>query len=120
VQNSRRYDVDPKLIASIVIIESRADPFAISNRDSVGIMQIHLRTWGPLADRENLNLFKVEDNIALGVRILKGYIAGNGLWEGVMRYKGWTSKPESEQQVDEYLQKVKRIYNPETVAAVLK
>ena len=30
-------------------------------------MQIHMPTWGHTAERQNLNLFKVEDNIALGV-----------------------------------------------------
>lgn len=119
VLNSRKYNVDPKLVAAIVIVESLANPFAISGRDSIGIMQIHLPTWGPIADRENINLFKVEDNIALGVRILKGYISRNGgIWEGVMRYKGWTDTPESQVQVDEYVQKVKRIYQPQLASAI--
>src|SRR5262245_28927913 len=41
VQSSQRYNLDPKLVASVVIVESRANPFAISNMDAVGIMQIH-------------------------------------------------------------------------------
>ncbi len=119
VQNSRKYNVDPKLVASIIIVESRANPFAISDSDSVGIMQIHLPTWGPVADKENINLFRVEDNVLLGIRILKGYISSNGgVWEGVMRYKGWTDTPESQAKVDEYVQKVKRIYQPETASLV--
>ena len=113
VENSRKNGLDPKLVASIIIVESRANPFAISDSNSVGIMQIHLPTWGPTADRENLNLFKVEDNIALGVRILKSYINQYGLWSGVMRYKGWIDTPESQESADEYLQKVKQIYRPE-------
>jgi soluble lytic murein transglycosylase-like protein len=112
VENSRKQGLDPKLVASIVIVESRANPFAISDASAVGVMQIHLPTWGRTADRENINLFKVEDNIALGVRILKGYVAQYGLWNGVMRYNGWVGTPESEANVDEYVQKVKQIYEP--------
>jgi Transglycosylase SLT domain len=116
VDSGKKYNVDPKLIAAIVIVESRANPFAISEADSVGVMQIHLPTWGETADRENINLFKVEDNVELGVRILSGYIAHYGLWEGVMRYQGMTDSPESQQKADDYAQKVRRIYQPQSVA----
>jgi Transglycosylase SLT domain len=118
VGSSRKYHLDPKLVASIIIVESRANPFAISDSSSVGIMQIHLPTWGRTADRQNVNLFKVEDNVAFGVRILRGYVARFGLWAGVMRYKGWTEDgSESQQKADEYVQKVKRIYQPQSQAA---
>jgi hypothetical protein len=116
VQSSRKYNLDPKLVASIVVVESRANPFAISDSSSVGIMQIHLPTWGPIADEENINLFKVEDNVAFGVRILKGYVTRFGLWPGVMRYKGWTDVADSQQKADDYVQKVKRIYAPQSVS----
>src|SRR5215470_14116077 len=37
VRSSKKYDVDPRLIASISIVESRGNPFAVSNADSIGI-----------------------------------------------------------------------------------
>jgi len=117
VQNSQKYNIDPRLVASIVIVESSANPFAISNADAVGVMQIHMPTWGTTADKENLNLFRAEDNIALGVRILKGYVARHGLWPGVMRYRGWIETPESKQEADDYAQKVRRIYQPDFVTS---
>jgi soluble lytic murein transglycosylase-like protein len=46
VASGLKYNVDPQLVASIIIVESGANPFAISESDSVGIMQIHLPTWG--------------------------------------------------------------------------
>jgi hypothetical protein len=73
-------------------------------------MQIHLGTWGVIADRENINLFKVEDNVEFGVRILRDYIEASDTWEGVARYRGKTDAPESQQAALEYVQKVKRIY----------
>ena len=94
-----------------MIVESRANPFAISDRESIGIMQIHLPTWGETVDQEGINLFKVEDNIDFGVRILKQYVDRYGLWQGVKRYKGWNpDSPVSEQNAEEYVEKIQRIY----------
>ena len=45
-QQCQKYKTDPRLVASIVIVESGANAFAVSEADSVGIMQIHLGTWG--------------------------------------------------------------------------
>src|SRR5207249_9820862 len=107
VRSGRKYDVDPFLIASIMIVESRANPFAISGSDSIGIMQIHVPTWGKTADQEGINLLKVEDNVDFGVRILKQYVDRYGLWQGVKRYKGWNPEnPVSAQNADEYVEKV--------------
>jgi soluble lytic murein transglycosylase-like protein len=108
--SSQKYKVDPKLIASIVIVESGADPFAVSSAESVGIMQIHLPTWGRIADRENINLFKIEDNVDFGVRILRGYIRRGDVWGGVARYLGASDTRESQQAAQAYVRKVQRIY----------
>jgi soluble lytic murein transglycosylase-like protein len=109
--SSNRHSVDPRLVASIIIVESGANPFAVSEADSVGLMQIHLRTWGKIADKENINLFKVEDNVDFGVRILRDYIEDAGdTWEGVARYRGKTEDPQSQETALEYVQKVQRTY----------
>jgi len=108
--SSKKYKMDPRLVASIMIVESGANPFAVSSAESVGIMQIHVRTWGEIAERENINLFKIEDNVDFGVRILRDYIASTDTWEGVARYRGKTDSPESQQGALEYVQKVQRVY----------
>ena len=111
VHTSRKYSIDSRLVASIMIVESRANPFAISDRGSIGIMQIHVPTWGKTADQEGINLLKVEDNVDFGVRILKQYVDRYGLWQGVKRYKGWNPEnPVSALNADEYVEKVQRIY----------
>jgi hypothetical protein len=111
VTSAKKYDVDPRLAASIMIVESRANPFAISNLQSIGIMQIHLKTWGATAEKQGINLFKIEDNVDFGTRILKDYVHRFGMWEGVRRYKGWLpDDPDSSQAADEYLAKVQHIY----------
>jgi soluble lytic murein transglycosylase-like protein len=116
VTSSRKYNLDPRLIASIMIVESRANPFAISRSDSVGIMQIHLPTWAPMVDKEDINLLKIEDNVDFGARILRDYSRQfGGVWEGVKRYKGWNAdSPESTQNVEDYLQKVRSLYTSGT------
>jgi soluble lytic murein transglycosylase-like protein len=112
VMSARKHDVDPRLIASVVVVESRGNPFAISGKDAIGVMQIHLPTWGNAADRENLNLLKIEDNIDFGARILKSYIRQFGRWEGIKRYNGFIAdNPQSEQSAEEYAAKVQRVYS---------
>jgi soluble lytic murein transglycosylase-like protein len=111
VNSARKYNLNSRLIASIIIVESRGNPFAISGRDAVGIMQIHLPTWGYTADREGINLLKIEDNIDFGARILKNYISQFGVWEGVKRYNGFFAHDStSEQSAQDYVQKVQRLY----------
>src|SRR5262249_27630804 len=116
VASAKKYNLDARLIGSIVIVESRANPFAISDKDSVGMMQIHLPTWGQTAVREGINLFKIEDNVDFGARILKNYVRQFGLWEGVKRYKGWIpDDPASQQSADDYVARVQRVYGlPQT------
>jgi soluble lytic murein transglycosylase-like protein len=111
VNSAKKYNLNPRLIASVVIVESRGNPFAISGKDAIGIMQIHLPTWGDAADREGINLLKIEDNIDFGARILKNYVRQYGVWEGVKRYNGFfVDDPISEQSAQEYVEKVQRIY----------
>lgn len=94
-----------------MIVESGGNPLAISGKHSIGVMQIHLPTWGQIADREGLNLLSIEDNIELGSRILKNYIRQFGLWEGVKRYNGFLADdPTSQQSAQDYVAKVQRIY----------
>ena len=108
VASAREYDVDPYLVASILLVESTGNRFAISRRDAVGLMQIHVPTWAHLVEREGIDLFRVEDNIDLGTRILKDYTRRFGLWEGVSRYLGTGGPPEA---AVEYVGRVRNIYS---------
>jgi len=111
VTSARKYNLNPKLIASVLIVESRGNPFAISGKSAIGIMQIHVPTWGEITEREGINLFKIEDNVDFGARILRDYTRQFGLWEGVKRYNGYfVDDPASEQSADEYVAKVQRIF----------
>ena len=110
VASSKKYGLNPKLLASIMIVESRGNPFAISGQKSVGIMQIHLPTWGPTAVDENVNLLKIEDNIDFGARILQDYVRRFGMAEGVKRYNGFIpGEPAWEESSQRYLAKVQDV-----------
>lgn len=107
VASARKYDVDPYLVASVLLVESSGDPFAISNKDAVGIMQIHVPTWGALVDMEQINLFRIEDNIDLGTRILADYTGRYGLSDGLMRYLG---APGATEESLAYVARIEGIY----------
>jgi len=112
VNSAKKYELNPKLIASVIIIESRGNPVAISGRDAIGIMQIHLPTWGYIAQREGIDLLKIEDNVDFGARILKNYVGQFGVWEGLKRYNGFLAgDPTSEQSAEAYAEKVHRLYD---------
>jgi soluble lytic murein transglycosylase-like protein len=112
VTSARKHGLNPRLLASIVVVESRGNPFAISGQDAVGIMQIHLPTWGSTADRENINLLKIEDNIDFGARILKDYVQRFGVSEGIRRYNGFIpGEPTWEKSSQDYLDRVQQVYN---------
>ena len=119
VASAKKYDLDSRLIASIMIVESRGNPFAISGKDSIGIMQIHLPTWGLAAERKGLNLLKIEDNIDFGAQILKQYVQRFGVWGGVKRYNGFfANNPASEQSADGYVAKVQQVYEPQLAGSL--
>jgi soluble lytic murein transglycosylase-like protein len=120
VTSARKHGLNPRLLASIVVVESRGNPFAISGQDAVGIMQIHLPTWGNTADRENINLLKIEDNIDFGARILKDYVRRFGVSEGIRRYNGFIpGEPTWEKSSQEYLDRVQQVYNFKQVPVLL-
>ena len=111
VKSSRRHEIDPRLVASVMIVESRGNPFAISSSNAVGIMQIHVPTWARTVDQEDINLFKIEDNIEFGARILKDYIDRYGRDEGIKRYNGWNPRAPESSAAEGYLQRVQQIYH---------
>ena len=115
--SAKKYDLNPRLLASIMIVESRGDQFAVSGKDAVGLMQIHLPTWGETVDRENVNLFRIEDNIDFGARILQNYVRRFGMWEGVKRYNGLIpGDPVWEESAAAYLTKVQNVYETQPAA----
>lgn len=114
-QAARRHDVDPKLVHAVIRQESGYDPFAVSSKGAMGLMQLMPGT----ADRFGVrNIFDPAENVRGGVRYLRhlldryngdpaltlaAYNAGEG---AVERYG---DVPPYRETVD-FVSKVRRMY----------
>lgn len=81
--------IEPELVLSVIVVESRFDKYALSKAGAVGLMQIMpfwLKELKPSSD----NLFDIETNIRLGCRILKNYldIEKGDVFYALGRYNG--------------------------------
>jgi soluble lytic murein transglycosylase-like protein len=75
VRHAENKKLDPKLVASIIVVESRGKPTAISEAKAVGLMQIHVPTWRNVVDFTENNPFDPDVNIELGTAILADYLS---------------------------------------------
>nr|WP_318383137.1 lytic transglycosylase domain-containing protein [uncultured Enterobacter sp.] len=74
-QSAKKYNVDARLIYSVISVESRFDANAVSPRGAVGLMQLMPATAKELAKRDgwylqDQHLLDPEINISLGARYL--------------------------------------------------
>ena len=118
-EKSKKYDVDPALVAAVIEQESRFKPRARSHVGARGLMQLMPRTGRWMGAR---NLYDPEQNIDAGVKYIK-YLdkrfngdlkkiiaAYNGGEGNVMRYRGVPPFRETRQ----YVKKVKGNYAKRT------
>ena len=106
VRHAQSKKLDPKLVAAIVVVESRGNPTAISEAKSVGLMQVHVPTWSGVIDFTERNPFDPEVNIDLGTTILADYFKRyKDLDSALAAYEG-THSPET----SEYLARVMEVY----------
>ena len=108
VRHAQSKMLDPKLVASIIVVESHGKATAISEAKSVGLMQIHVPTWGSIVDFTEKNPFDPEVNIDIGTTILADYLKRyKDLDTALAAYEGTHDPNESE-----YLSKVMDVYRP--------
>ena len=83
------HGIDPRIAAATLAIESSCNPYAVSVRGAVGLMQITPKTWSDKYDfTKTYNLLNLHDNVQVGISILADMIHTYGEREGVRRYQG--------------------------------
>lgn len=80
VEASRAHGVQPALVLAVIEVESRFDPFAVSHKGALGLMQILPSTGAPIARRLGIpwrgpqTLFDPHANVRIGVAYLRELI----------------------------------------------
>jgi soluble lytic murein transglycosylase-like protein len=113
---AQKYSLEPSLIHSIIKIESNYDPWAISPKGAMGLMQLMPATAAQYGVK---NIFDPRENIEGGVRYLKDLVrlyqgqtdlvlaAYNAGQEAVKRFGGIPPYPET----IKYIEKIKASYD---------
>lgn len=86
---ARRASIEPELVLAVIDVESRFNPWAISNVGAQGLMQI-MPFWLREIGRPNDNLFDIRTNLRMGCTILSYYlkIEKGDLPRALARYNG--------------------------------
>lgn len=84
LRSSRRYELDPFLVIAVLLVESDARPWAVSEKGAIGLMQVmpYMATKLPLAG----NLTTIESNVDAGCFILADNIRRLGEAKGISSY----------------------------------
>lgn len=81
--------VDPRIVASIIAVESGCNQYAVSSRGALGLMQVEANVWKTHFDfAGDVNLLNRQDNIKTGSTILARLISSYGTLDGIRRYNG--------------------------------
>lgn len=93
-----RQGLDPRLVKAVISVESSWKPSALSSKGAIGLMQVHLPTWGHKWSKKEL--LTPEKNLFAGTEILKKYLnESRSLDEALHKYSGGAK---------DYASKVKR------------
>jgi hypothetical protein len=112
---SEQQGIDPELVQAVAKAESNFNPYAVSSRGALGVMQLlpnTARRFGVV------NVFDVEQNIQGGVKFLKFLLemfpdnlphvlaAYNAGENAVVKYKGIPPYPETQ----DYIKRITKLY----------
>ena len=91
IEAGKKYNIDPSIIAAIIVTESSANPKAVSKGGDYGLMQIrwkvHRRSYPQL--KTATDLFNPRTNVFIGTEIFARYYAQKKTLRGaLLRYSG--------------------------------
>ena len=82
-------NVDPRVLAALIAIESGCNQFASSTKGAFGLTQVVAKVWKEKYNFEtDYNLFNERQNIHVGADILGGLVKQYGLQTALRRYSG--------------------------------
>lgn len=136
IENARKNQLDPALVAAVIYVESKFDPQAVSYRGAIGLMQIMPETGQWVADQVGLQavdrrkLRSYETNIFIGTWYLRYLLdqidqdpvvalaAYNAGWNRVqewLRDDVWDGRLDNLEQIPypetrSYVQRVLKVY----------
>jgi len=86
---ARAKEIDPRIVAATIVVESNCNPYATSSKGAIGLMQVMPSIWKTTYDFQGkVNLLNRQDNIKTGTDILAGYIKKYGKSGGILHYQG--------------------------------
>lgn len=114
IRESKAKKLDPALVAGIIFIESMFDPFAESNKEALGLMQVRYSVWKEASELKGNGvhakgaLFWIDKNIIAGTNILRKYYdeAGCDVRAALYRYNTGKSAMPANAWSIEYINKV--------------
>jgi soluble lytic murein transglycosylase-like protein len=110
-ENSEKYQIPPELILSMIKVESHFNKDAFSQKNAIGLMQILPETAELVANYINkplYDLWKIEDNIEIGVTYLYLLQKYYSLDEAIRRY--YAGKNHHIEEAQKYYQKICEVY----------
>ena len=82
-------ELDPRILAATVAVESSCDPYAVSSRGAIGLTGVVARVWkGSYNFAGEYNLLNPKDNLRVGAAIEAGLIKQYGTAGGLRHYNG--------------------------------
>lgn len=83
-RNAVDADLNVRVVAALIVVESSCRPTVVSSEGAVGLMQVNPRVWN--VDREDM--LDPELNVQEGTRILAAYTRTYGRVGGLRHYNG--------------------------------
>ncbi len=85
-RNSVEKELNPSVVAAIVVVESGGNPLAVAPSGDLGLMQVNVRIHSKIFNFQERNLLNPEQNIAVGTSILKSMVLWHGSDKAIAAY----------------------------------
>lgn len=122
-EKAKKYDIDPSLVYAVIKAESNGNPYAVSRKGAMGLMQLMPMTANEL---QVGNPFDPEENIDGGIKYLK-YLIDKFNGDLVLALAAYNAGPKAVEktwsvphisETKQYVKRVLSLYNGKTTLQV--